>query len=102
MGSARAGQEDKDALLAEAEAREIETQRVLRERKRRALAAQIAALEVELEWEENESRRLAEQQELERQSAARGRAAIAKSRSLNNAGGPEGNETKVSNPGGAA
>jgi circadian clock protein KaiC len=98
MGSARAAQEAKDEAAAESLAREVENQRILRERKRRALQAQIAALEAELAWETNESRRLTEQQQLENQLAARQRAAIAKSRTLN-VGDAEDNQM---NRGGAA
>jgi circadian clock protein KaiC len=98
MGSARATQEAKDAAAAELLAREVENQRILRERKRRALQAQIASLEAELEWETKESQRLSEQQELEEQSAALRREAIVKSRSVN-VGGAENNQM---NGGGAA
>jgi circadian clock protein KaiC len=83
MGSARLAQEAKDAAQAELLAQETENRQILRERKRRALEAQIAALQLELESEDQEIDRLAEQQEAQQQSTARDRAAMIRSRSMN-------------------
>ena len=57
-GSARVTQEAKDATTALRARQEIERKQLLLERKRIALEAQIAALRLELETDEHETRQL--------------------------------------------
>jgi circadian clock protein KaiC len=80
-GSARVTQEAKDASAALLARQEIERKQFLIERKRKALDAQIAALQLDLESEEQESRQLIAQEELKLQKWEQDRGEMAKSRS---------------------
>ena len=82
-GSARVTQEAKDASAALAARQDIERKQLLLERKRKALDAQIAALQLELETEEQESRQLIAQEELKLKKWEQDRSKMAKSRSAN-------------------
>jgi circadian clock protein KaiC len=63
-GSARITQEAKDASAAMSGRQEIERKQLLLERKRKALDAQIAALQLDLETEEQESQQIIAQEKL--------------------------------------
>ena len=63
-GSARVTQEARDASAALLGRQEIERKQLLLQRKRTALDAQIAALQLDLETEEQESRQLIAQEQL--------------------------------------
>ncbi len=93
MGSARLFQEAKDASEAALLRQDIESKELLRERKRRAIEAQIAALQLELESEEQETQRLIAHQELERKQLEEDQLAMARSRSVN-VGASEDNGSK--------
>ena len=80
-GSARVTQEAKDASAALLARQEIERKQLLLERKRKALDAQIAALQLELETEEQESRQLIAQEELKLKKWEQDRSEMARSRS---------------------
>jgi circadian clock protein KaiC len=80
-GSARVTQEAKDASAALLARQEIEGRRRLLNRKRKALNAQIAALRVGLETEEQESRQLIAQEEVKAKRWEQGRSEMARSRS---------------------
>jgi circadian clock protein KaiC len=80
-GSARVSQEAKDESAALMARQDIERKRFLLERKRKALDAQIAALQLELETEEQESRQLIAQEELKLRTWEQDRSAMARSRS---------------------
>ena len=82
-GSARVTQEAKDASAALLARQEIERKQFLLERKRKALEAQIAALQLELETEEQESRQLIAQEELKLKKWEQDRGEMARSRSVN-------------------
>ena len=82
-GSARVTQEAKDASAALLARQEIERKQFLLERKRKALDAQIAALQLELETEEQESRQLIAQEELKLKKWEQDRGEMARSRSAN-------------------
>ena len=82
-GSARVTQEAKDASAALAARQEIERKQFLLERKRKALDAQIAALQLELETEEQESRQLIAQEQLKLKKWEQDRSKMAKSRAVN-------------------
>jgi circadian clock protein KaiC len=82
-GSARVAQEAKDssrALLAE---QEIETKQSSLDRKRKAIEAQMEVLRLELETEEEESRRLIAQEQMKVKKWEQDRGKMAKSRALN-------------------
>ena len=82
-GSARVAQEAKDAsqvLLAE---QEIETKQSVLDRKRKALDAQMDVLRLELETEEEESRRLIAQEQMKVKKWEQAQGNMAKSRALN-------------------
>jgi circadian clock protein KaiC len=81
-GSARVTQEGKDASAALVARQEIERKQLLLERKRKALDAQIAALQLELETEEQESRLLIAQEELKLKKWEQDRSEMARSRSV--------------------
>ena len=83
-GSARVTQEAKDASAALLSRQEIETKQLLLERKRKVLDAQIAALQLELETEEQESQQLIAQEKLKVIKWERDRGEMAKSRFVNN------------------
>ena len=82
-GSARVTQEAKDASAAMSARQEIERKQLLLERKRKALDAQIAALQLELETEEQESLQLMAQEELKLKKWEQERGEMARSRSAN-------------------
>ncbi|MCL5743382.1 MAG: KaiC 1, partial [Acidobacteria bacterium] len=79
-GSARMAEEAREASRALAENQEIERKQLLLARKRKALEAQIAALELEMEAGEQESRQIATQEETRRREGDRARQEIARSR----------------------
>lgn len=80
-GSARVTQEAKDASAALAARQEIEIKQLLLQRKRKALDAQIAALQLDLETEEQESRQLMAQEQLKIEKWEQDRKQMARSRS---------------------
>lgn len=80
-GSARVTQEANDASAALLSRQEIERKQLLLERKRRALDAQMAALQLELETEEQESRQLIAQEKLKVQKWELDQGRMAQSRS---------------------
>jgi circadian clock protein KaiC len=82
-GSARVAQEAKEASEALLAREDSERQRLVRERRRRAIEAQIAALQLDLETEDQEAKQVAEQGELKIRKSDLDRAEIAKSRSVN-------------------
>lgn len=86
-GSARVTQEAKDASAALMARQEIERKQLLLQRKRSALDAQIAALQLDLETEEQESRQLIAQEQLKVLKWEQDRGDMAKSRFVNK--GPE-------------
>jgi circadian clock protein KaiC len=79
-GSARMTQEAKDASAALLGRQEIERKQLLLERKRRVLDAQIAALQLDLETEVQESRQLIAQEKLKVAKWERDRGEMASSR----------------------
>lgn len=81
-GSARVTQEGKDATAALLAHQEIERKQFVLQRKRKALDAQIASLQLDLETEELESRQLIAQEELKLEKLQQDRGAMAKSRSV--------------------
>jgi circadian clock protein KaiC len=80
-GSARVTQEAKDASAALAARQEIETKQFVLERKRKALDAQVAALQLELATEEQEARQLIMQERLKLEKLEQDRGKMARSRS---------------------
>ena len=82
-GSARVTQEARDAALAMSARQEIERKQLLLARKRKALDAQIAALQLELETEEQESLQLVTQEALKLKQVEQARGDMARSRSAN-------------------
>jgi circadian clock protein KaiC len=82
-GSARVTQEAKDASAALATRQDIERKQLLLARKRKALDAKIAALQLDLETEEQESRQLISQAELNLRKSQQDRTDMARSRSAN-------------------
>jgi circadian clock protein KaiC len=82
-GSARVTQEAKDESAALMARQDIERKQFLLERKRKALDAQVAALQLELETEEQESRQLIAQEELKLKKWEQDRSTMARSRSVN-------------------
>jgi circadian clock protein KaiC len=82
-GSARVTQEAKDAAGAMSARQEIERKQLLLARKRKALDAQVAALQLELETEEQESLQLVAQEELKLKQWEKVRGEMARSRSAN-------------------
>ena len=81
-GSARVFQEAKDASIALLAGQEIDRKQLLLERKRKALDAQIAALTLDLETEELESRQLIGHAELKIIKRDKDQNDIARSRGL--------------------
>jgi len=79
-GSARVTQEANDASAALLSRQEIERKQLLLERKRKALDAQIAALQLDLETEVQESRQLIAQEQLKVMKWERDQGEMAKSR----------------------
>jgi circadian clock protein KaiC len=98
-GSARVAQEAKEASEAGVLRQAIETQELIRDRKRKAIEAQIAALQLELETEIQESKQALAQQELRLSNLGRDQGEMAKSRSLN-IGSRGGDGKSGSKPGG--
>ncbi len=90
-GSARVTQEAKDASATLSAHQEIERKQLLLERRRKALEAQIAALQLDLETEEQESRQLASQEVLKLKKSEQDRDQMARSRARRNAEPQEGN-----------
>jgi len=86
-GSARVTQEANDASAALLSRQEIERKQLLLERKRKALDSQIAALQLDLETEVQESRQLIAQEQLKVMKWEQDRGEMAKSRFANN--GPQ-------------
>jgi circadian clock protein KaiC len=82
-GSARVTQEARDAAVATSARQEIERKQLLLARKRKALDAQVAALQLELETEEQESLQLVAQEELKLKQWDQARGEMARSRSAN-------------------
>ena len=81
-GSARVAQEAKEAMHVLEMQQAVEKQRLIRERKRKAIEAQIAALQLDLESEDVQSRQFVAQGDLVLKQAAQDRAAMARSRSV--------------------
>jgi circadian clock protein KaiC len=84
-GSARVSQEAKEAMQVLETRQGVERQRLIRERKRRAIEAQIAALRLDLETEDLESQHIIEQGELQLRQTKQDRADMAQSRVTNTA-----------------
>jgi circadian clock protein KaiC len=82
-GSARVGQEAKDASQALLVEQEIETKQCALDRKRKAIEAQMDVLRLELETEEEESRRLIAQEQMKLKKWEQDQGIMAKSRALN-------------------
>jgi len=82
-GSARVAQEAKDASQALLAEQEIETKQCALDRKRKAIDAQMDALRLELETEEEESRRLIAQEQMKVKKWEQDQGKMAKSRALN-------------------
>jgi len=82
-GSARVTQEAKDASSALWTGQETARKQLLHERKRKALEAQIAALQLDLETEQQESRQLIAQEERNLKKGEQDRSEMARSRSAN-------------------
>jgi len=80
-GSARVAQEAREAEAALQARQEVETKHFLLKRKRKALEAQIAALQLELESGEQESRQLIVQEESKLKESEAERSRMSKSRS---------------------
>jgi circadian clock protein KaiC len=83
-GSARVAQEAKDEAQAMRARQEIKRKQWMLERKRKALEAQMAALALELETEEQESGQLIAQEELKINKWEQDRRDMARSRAVNN------------------
>jgi circadian clock protein KaiC len=98
-GSARVTQEAKDASQALAARQEIERKEFLLERKRKALDAQIAALQLDLETEAQESRQLIAQEELKLRKLEQDRSQMATSRTAGT-DAREGSGRSAKTPGG--
>jgi circadian clock protein KaiC len=81
-GSARTAEEGRDAASARATRQQIERRRLTLDRKRKVLDAQMAVLRIQLEWEEQESRQLIEQDALKMKTTERERGTMAKSQTL--------------------
>jgi circadian clock protein KaiC len=82
-GSARVAQEAKDASQGLLARQEIETKQNTLERKRKAIEAQMDVLRLELETEEQESKRLIVQEQIKLKKWEEDQREMAKSRSLN-------------------
>ena len=82
-GSARVAQEAKDASQALLAEQEIETKQCALDRKRKAIEAQMDVLRLELETEEEESRRLIAQEQMKLKKWEQDQGKMAKSRALN-------------------
>ncbi len=82
-GSARVAREASDASQALRAAQDIEARQCVLDRKRKAIEAQIDVLRFELQTEEEESRRLIAQQQLELNKRAQDQLEMARSRKLN-------------------
>ncbi len=98
-GSARVTQEARDLSTALVARQEIERKQLVLKRKRKALEAQIAALQVEMEAEAQESQQLIRQEELKLQQTVRERNAMAASR-LIQPNSPADNRTSAGAQGG--
>ena len=89
-GSARVTQEAKDASAALSGRQEIERKQLLLQRKRKAIDSQIAALQLDLETEEQESQQIIAQEKLKVMKWERDQGEMADSRFVNK-GPQEGN-----------
>ena len=98
-GSSRVAQEAKEAMQVLQTQQGIERQKLIRERKRKAIEAQIAALQLDLETENLEAQQIIDQGELQLTQGDRERAEMAKSRAVNSPA-PSGNGGRAK-PGGA-
>jgi circadian clock protein KaiC len=81
-GSARVAQEAREAMQILETEQVVEQRRLMRERKRKAIEAQIAALQLDLESEDAQSQQVITQGEIVLKQAAQDRAALEKSRSV--------------------
>lgn len=97
-GSARVAQEAKEAMEVLETRQAVEQQRLVGERRRKAIEAQIAALHLELESEDVQSRQVIEQGKMVLKQTADDRAAMVKSRSVTR--DAPGENGKKSKPGG--
>ena len=79
-GSARLAQEARDASAAMLARQEVQRKRLLLERKKRVLDSQIAALQLELETEEQEARQLTDEEDLKVRKGEQDRNEMARSR----------------------
>jgi circadian clock protein KaiC len=82
-GSARVAQEAKDASQGLLAKQEIETKQSALERKQKAIEAQMDVLRLELETEEQDSKRLIAQEQMKLTKWAQDQSEMAKSRALN-------------------
>jgi circadian clock protein KaiC len=82
-GSARVAQEAKDASQALLAEQEIETKQSALDRRRKAIEAQMDVLRLELETEEEESRRLIAQEQMKLKQWQQDQGKMAKSRAVN-------------------
>ncbi len=98
-GSARLAQEAQEAMQALQTRQDVERNRLARERKRKAIEAQIAALQLDLETEDMESRQIIAQGELQLKQSDQDRAGMAKSRAVNR-GASSGNGQRAKPRGG--
>lgn len=98
-GSARVAQEATEASAAVLAQQEIEGRQFLLARKRKALEAQIAALQVEIDAEEHESKQLIAEGELKLKNRQAERNELARSRAVNT-GTPGGNGKSARTRGG--
>jgi circadian clock protein KaiC len=81
-GSARVAQEAKDAMQVLETQQAVDQQRLIRNRKRKAIEAQIAALQLDLESEDAQWQQVIAQSEMILKQAAQDRTAMARSRSV--------------------
>ena len=82
-GSARLAQESQEAMQALQTRQEVERQLLLRGRKRKAIEAQIAALQLDLENEDLESKQISTQMGLRLKQSDQDRADMVQSRAVN-------------------
>jgi circadian clock protein KaiC len=87
-GSARVAKEAQDATAGMAERQELERRQAAIERKRKAIEAQIAMLQLELGTEDDALQQLAAQQQARAEKASNDTGAMAKSRSADRPDSP--------------
>jgi len=95
-GSARVAREAKDASQALFARQEMAAKQCALDRKRKAIIAQIDVLRLELDTEEQESRRLVAQEQMKLKKWQRDQGDMAKSRAVRE--GPVGGNTKNGKP----